>query len=133
VRFFQDPHSPHSHAIKYPAKYLQGTSDKGIILTPEKTNSIKLYANTDWFGNWRKKHSKVDELTTKSRTGFVLFFAGYPLQRGSNLQNMAALSTTEADYIALSKDLQKIPTISLIHELNDLKKSYVLNNCQSPL
>ena len=56
----------------------------------------------------------MDVSTAKSRTGYVISFAGCPVIWGSKLQTQIALSTTEAEYIALSQALRDaIPIMNL--------------------
>ena len=55
-----------------------------------------------------------------SCTGFVLFYGGSPLLWLSKLQTKVALSTAEAEYIALSQSLHDvIPLFGLLAELQD--------------
>ena len=59
-------------------------------------------------------------VTARSRTGFIIFYAGCPLIWASRLQTMIALSTTEAEYIALSTSLREvIPLMGMIRELKE--------------
>ena len=90
VRFAKGPRSSHSAAIIYLAKYLLGTADRGLILTPDKSKAIKLYVDANWSRNWRKKHSKVDGSTANSCTGFSLSFDGNQ-HWTSKLQTIVAL------------------------------------------
>ena len=53
-----------------------------------------------------------------SRTGYVIYYAGCPILWGSKMQPLVALSTTEAEYIALSSALREVIAImNLITEL----------------
>jgi hypothetical protein len=62
-----------------------------------------------------------DVSTTKSRTGYIISFAGCPITWASKLQTQIALSTTEAEYIALLQCLREvIPMINLTTEFNRL-------------
>ena len=60
-----------------------------------------------------------DPISTRSRTGFVVLYAGCPILWKSKIQSLTALSTTEAEYIALSAALREV--IGIIHLLQDLK------------
>ena len=51
--------------------------------------------------------SSIDPLSTHSRTGFVIYYAGCPIVWTSKIQTITALSTTETEYIALSSALQE--------------------------
>ncbi len=54
-----------------------------------------------------------------SRTGFVICYAGCPVLWTSKLQTEIALSTAEAEYIALSTAMREvIPFIYLLKELS---------------
>ena len=54
----------------------------------------------------------------KSRTGYVITFAGCPLLFVSKLQTEVALSTLHAEYVALSQSLRDLlPLKSLITEV----------------
>jgi hypothetical protein len=44
-----------------------------------------------------------DPVSFKSRTGYVILFMGAPLLWASKMQTQIALSTMEAEYIALSQ------------------------------
>ena len=63
-----------------------------------------------------------DPSTAKSRTGYVINYAGCPLYWGSKLQTCIALSTTEAEYVALSQALRDaIPIMNLLKEMREYK------------
>mgnify|MGYP001348368788 CR=1 FL=1 len=49
--------------------------------------------------------SSFDPLSTHSRTGFVILYAGCLILWKSKIQSITAFSTTEAEYIALSSAL----------------------------
>ncbi len=59
-----------------------------------------------------------DPSTAKSRSGWVVFYARCPIIFASRLQSQVALSTTEAEYIALSTALRDvIPIMELFGEM----------------
>ena len=61
-----------------------------------------------------------------SRTGFVIRYAGCPIGWCSKLQTEIALSTAEAEYIALSQALREvIPLMTLLQELNEIFPLYI--------
>ena len=100
-------------------KYLAGTRAEGIVLKPKKEISFEVYVDTDFAGNWNKMTAAEDESTSKSRTGYIIYFAGCPLIWASKLQTMQALSTTEAEYMALSEALRQV--IPMMHFMEELK------------
>ncbi|KAL7461491.1 hypothetical protein ACHAXS_001911, partial [Conticribra weissflogii] len=55
---------------------------------------------------------------TRSRTGFVILVAGCPILWKSTLQTEIALSTMEAEYVALSQSCKDLfPLLLLVEEL----------------
>ena len=121
ARFCEDPKEEHAKAIEFLVKYLAGTRDKGIELHPKGIPVIDVYADADFAGNWNKATAEFDPSTAKSRTGYLINFAGCPIHWASKLQTQIALSTTEAEYIALSQSLREaIPVMQLVHELREM-------------
>ena len=99
-------HRAHSaRAILFMCKYLCETRNKGIILDLQTEKSLEVYADADFAGNWNKSTAANDVSTAKSRTGYVITFAGCPILWASHIQTQIALSTTEAEYISLSESL----------------------------
>ena len=65
-------------------------------------------------GGWDKADSENPEAFL-SRTGYVLMYANCPVLFCSKLQTEIALSTTEAEYIALSQATRELlPFINLL-------------------
>jgi hypothetical protein len=111
-------------------RYLMLTREQGIILDPQDGKSFEVYADADFCGNWNRPTSMNDVSTAKSRTGYIISFYGCTITWASKLQTQIALSTTEADYIALSQSLMEvIPVINLMTEINMLG---VCNYCIIP-
>jgi hypothetical protein len=57
-----------------------------------------------------------DPSTAKSRSGWIIFYTGCPIIWASKLQSQVALSTTEAEYIALSMSLRDVLLITFLLE-----------------
>ena len=104
ARFCIDPKLSHERAIQRIGKYLIGTLDKGIIFKPDITKGVECFVDADFAGGWNQADA-IDAGSVLSRTGYVIMYAGCPLTWCSKLQTEIALSTTEAEYIALSKSL----------------------------
>jgi hypothetical protein len=69
---------------------------------------------------WNKTFAPVDPSTSKSRSGWIIFYAGRPVSWASKLQSQVALSTTEAEYIAMSQSLRDIiPIMGLLQEMRE--------------
>ena len=59
-------------------------------------------------------------MTAKSRSGWIVRFAGAPITWASKMQTITALSTTEAEYIALSTSLREvIPLMGILKEARE--------------
>ena len=71
----------------------------------------------DYAGNWHYNDAHVDPMISKSRSGWIVCFAGAPITWASKMQTITALSTTEAEYIALSMSLREvIPLMGILKE-----------------
>ena len=117
ARFCQDPKRSHGEAVEHIVKYLRDTRNEGIILKPQSSKSFDVFADADFVGNWHKMTAAHDSSTAKSRTGYVINYAGCPIAWTSKLQTVVALSSCEAEYISLSDSLRDtIPLMDLINE-----------------
>jgi histone deacetylase 1/2 len=116
ARFTANPKLSHAEAVKNIVRYLKGTREMGIILNPRE-QSLECFADASFGGDWHKLTAAHDRTTAKSRTGYVITYCGCPIVWASKLQTEIALSTTEAEYIALSTALREvIPMMDLIQE-----------------
>ena len=119
ARFSSDPRASHKMAILRIGRYLMATRSEGIVFEPDNS-SLELWCDADFSGNWREDIAHIDRNTAKSRTGFVVKYAGCPLTWASKMQTETALSTTEAEFIALSEGLRTvIPIMSLLEEMQE--------------
>jgi Reverse transcriptase (RNA-dependent DNA polymerase) len=117
ARFASNPKQEHTKAVKLIGRYLLGTRDQGIRCTPND-DSLSCYADAGFAGDWNAEIAESDSSTARSRTGFIITYAGCPLLWSSKLQTEIALSTTESEYISLSTALREvIPLQRLIEEL----------------
>ncbi len=120
AKYSSDPREPHGEAILYPVWYLKKTPDIGIRFKPNHEKGFECYCDADFSGNWNKQFAHVDPSTSKSRSGWIVFYAGCPVCWASKLQSQVALSTTEAEYIAMSQALRDvIPVMNLIQEMRE--------------
>ena len=121
ARFQCDPRLPHANAIKRIGRYLIGTRDKGLTFKPSNDLShFECYVDADFAGNYTAETCE-DPNSVKSRTGCVIKYAGCPITWFSRLQTEIALSTTEAEYIALSTAAREVlPLRELILEIKPI-------------
>jgi hypothetical protein len=117
ARFSVDPRLPHEQAVKRIVRYLKSTQDKGLIMRPDKTRGLECHVDADFAGGWSKQYTD-DASTCYSRTGYIIWYAGCPLIWASKMQTVIALSTTEAEYVALSAALRDVTFVmQLLDEL----------------
>ena len=117
ARFTHNPKHSHSVGVKRIIRYLQGTKDKGMILQPNSSLQADCYVDADFAGLWGVEHDQ-DPICVKSRTGYLITYKNCPLHWASKLQSQVALSTMEAEYIALSQSMRDlIPLREIIKEL----------------
>ena len=78
ARFNANPMLCHEKAVKYIARYLLGTQDKGIHYKPDPTKGLECYVDADFAGGWSSGDHTNPECVL-SRTGFVIMYAGCPI------------------------------------------------------
>ena len=87
--------------MEYIVCYLKGTSELGLSFKPDISKSFEYFDDADYCGNWSCSISETNPSTAKSRSGWIITFAGCPIIWKSKLQTHVATSTTMDEYIAL--------------------------------
>ncbi len=129
AKYSSDPRQSHGEAILYLVCYLKKTRNIGFKFTPDPTKGFECYCDSDFSVLWNKEFASVDPSTAKSRSGWIIFYAGCPVSWASKLQSQVALSTTEAEYIAMSQALLNvIPVINLLQEMREQTCQVICNN-----
>ncbi len=120
ARFCVDPKLSHERAVNRIGKYLLGTKDKGMFFRPDTSRGLECFVDADFAGGW--SHSNANDAeTVMSRTGYVITYAGCPIAWCSKLQTEIALSTTEAEYIALSQAMREVlPLMQLLKDIDEV-------------
>ncbi|XP_062179406.1 secreted RxLR effector protein 161-like [Phragmites australis] len=92
-RFMEEPHEDHLAAVKHILRYIAGTRDLGLFYARKKNQQPALlgFRDSDLAGD-------VD--SRKSTTGVLLFLGDSAISWQSTKQNLVALSSCEAEYIA---------------------------------
>lgn len=83
----------HWSAAKRVLRYLQGTKNYNLTYEKSKTKDIIGFSDSDWAG---------DKENRRSTTGFTFVLSNGPIAWESRRQKTTALSTCEAEYMALS-------------------------------
>ena len=68
---------------------------------------VECFVDADFAGLWNVEHND-NPVSSKSRTGFVMFIANCPVIWQSKLQVEMAMSTTEAEVVALSQAMREL-------------------------
>ena len=118
ARFSISPFLSHERAVHRIGKYLLGTAEFGLIFSPEISKGLEVFVDADFAGGWNKADAENAD-NVLSRTGFVIRLFGAPVLWASRLQTEIALSTAEAEYIALSTAMRAV--IPLMNMLDELK------------
>jgi hypothetical protein len=102
ARYMFCPKHLHELALKRTGCNLKQTSEQGMIISPScDVCKIDANLNTDFAGMFdHEEHT--DPACAKSCTRYTITFAGCPVLWQSKLQTETALSTMEAEIIALS-------------------------------
>uniref|UniRef100_A0A1J3I7B7 Retrovirus-related Pol polyprotein from transposon TNT 1-94 n=2 Tax=Noccaea caerulescens TaxID=107243 RepID=A0A1J3I7B7_NOCCA len=97
-RFMSNPGRDHWTAVKWVLRYLRGASQDCLTFTKNKDFSIEGFCDSDYATDLDKR---------RSVTGFIFKVWGNTVSWRSNLQSVVALSTTEAEYMALSSAVKE--------------------------
>lgn len=96
-----------TQAIIHLMKFIWNTRKRDVQFSGECVSLVG-YSDSDWAG---------DVLNKKSTSGFILYIGNGPILWQSKLQSIVALSSTEAEYVALSSTAKETTWIkSLLRE-----------------
>uniref|UniRef100_A0A1X7T3K7 Reverse transcriptase Ty1/copia-type domain-containing protein n=1 Tax=Amphimedon queenslandica TaxID=400682 RepID=A0A1X7T3K7_AMPQE len=110
ARYTAKPTSEHWKAVKHIFRYLIGTVNFGLLCS--RTSSICVgYSDSDWGGD-------LDD--RKSTSGYIFQIGGGAVSWQSRKESCVALSTSEAEYIALTSAAQE--AIWLRHLLSEIEQ-----------
>ena len=120
-----NPGKVHWQALKWMLRYLKGSSEYGIIyrgFEDQTMDSLVGYCDSDYASNRDSR---------KSQTGYIFTLFRSAVTWKSNLQSVVALSTTEAEYIALTDAVKESFWLKGIMEDLGIRQKKVVVNCDS--
>lgn len=97
-RFCQNPGKIHWSAVKRIFRYLKGTLAAKLEFSKTGNGNLEGYSDAGWAN---------DNTDRRSVTGYAFTLQGAPISWQSRKQKTVALSTTEAEYMALSAAIQE--------------------------
>ena len=108
-QFMKNPSNEHWAGVKRVLRYVKGTLDYGLRFVNSDTFELSGYSDSDWAGCVESR---------KSTSGFVFQVGKCCVSWSSKKQPVVALSSTEAEYIALCRAAQE--TVWLRNLLRDV-------------
>jgi hypothetical protein len=118
ARYMFNPRKSHEEALKRIGRYLKATRHRGLIINPSSTGlKIDAYPDADFAGMYGYENP-TDPSCVKSRTGYVINVCDCPVLWQSKLQSETALSTMEAEIVALAGCARElIPIIQMVNTM----------------
>ena len=98
ARYSANPSSQHWSAVKRIMRYLRGSAEFGVMYVQGEQSELMGYSDSDWAGD-------LDD--RKSTSGYVFLLSGAAVSWRSKKQSCVALSTAEAEYMALASAAQE--------------------------
>lgn len=93
AQFTSRPSPEHITAVKRIFRYLNGTRNLGLVYQSDGSNALVGHTDADW---------GMDLDTRRSTSGYVFTLAGGAISWSSKRQRSVALSSMEAEYMALA-------------------------------
>lgn len=120
ARYMFCPRLSHEKALRRIGRYLKATRGRGLVLNPSKQLKIDNYPDADFAGLYG--HEEVTDPTcVKSRTGYVITVADCPVLWQSKLQTETALSTMEAEIVAMAHSCRELfPIMDMVQLLGSV-------------
>ena len=122
-RYMHNPGKGHWQAVKWILRYILGTVDVGLVFEQDKMNHCAVgYVDSDYAGDLDK---------CRSTTAYVFTLASGAVSWKSNLQHTIALSTTEAEYMAVTEGAKEALWLRGLLEDLGVIQDYVDVYCDS--
>jgi len=112
----------HLTQVKRIIKYINGTTDYGILYSHSENSRLIGYWDADWAGS-------ADDI--KSTSGGWLFLRNNLVSWFSKKQNYVSLSTAEAEYIAAGSSYSQLVWMKQMLEEYDVKQGVLTFNCDN--
>ena len=127
ARFVSNPGQMHWKGVKHIMRYLRGTANYGLRISSQQpeTNLPQVYGFVD--STWGD-----DKDSRKSRSGYVFFLESVPISWKTTLQQIVALSSAEAEYVALASAVKEALWLcSLLRQMGFEQQEATLIYCDN--
>ncbi|KAI4331921.1 hypothetical protein L6164_016867 [Bauhinia variegata] len=122
-RYMHNPGKEHWQAVKWILRYILKTLDVGLIFEKNDVGQhIVGYCDSDYAGDLDK---------CRSTTGYVFTLAKAPISWKSTLQSTVALSTTEAEYMAITEAVKEAIWLQGLLEDLGVSQKHIVVYCDS--
>lgn len=125
-RFMANPGKAHWQALKWILRYIRGSLGRVLVYggarNSRRTTAIEGFVDSDYAGCLDSR---------KSLTGFVFTAFGTAISWKASLQKVVALSTTEAEYIALTEAVKESLWLEGIAKELKIQNEVITVHCDS--
>ncbi|GJT34377.1 retrotransposon protein, putative, ty1-copia subclass [Tanacetum coccineum] len=123
-RYLANPGKNHWEAVKWILKYLRGTANVGLVYGTNRGNHVDVTGFVD--SDYAKDPDKG-----RSITGYAFLVQGCVVSWKATLQHVVALSTTEAEYMALTEAVKEAIWLRGLLEELGVELNTVAVNCDN--
>ncbi|XP_038981679.1 secreted RxLR effector protein 161-like [Phoenix dactylifera] len=121
-RYMDKPGKAHWSAVKWILRYLKDTSNLGLVFSAQSNCTVTGFSDSDYASDLDRR---------RSLTGYVFTPSGCAVSWKATLQPTVALSTTEAEYMALTEAAKEAIWLrGLVQDLG-LEQDRLDINCDS--
>ncbi|KAL0331355.1 UNVERIFIED_CONTAM: Retrovirus-related Pol polyprotein from transposon TNT 1-94 [Sesamum angustifolium] len=125
-RYMSNAGLPHWEALKWLLRYLNGSANRGLIFS-------KCAKGVDLTGYVDSNYAN-DRDSRRSTTSYIFTLCGSCITWKSELQQIVALSTTEAEYIAATEAFKEALWLEgIVKEIGFLKQKITIFSFQSAI
>ena len=121
-RFMSKPGKVHWEAVKWIMRYLRGSTDVCLVFEGQKNRGVVGYVDSDYAGDLDKR---------RSLTGYIFTVFGCTISWKATLQSTVALSTTEAEYMALTEAVKESIWVQGLLDSFGLNQHVPIVHCDS--
>ncbi|KAG7348654.1 hypothetical protein IV203_017359 [Nitzschia inconspicua] len=93
-------------------KFVIDTKDRGVLIKPDKNRGVIAYCDSDFAGDMGNR---------RSITGFLISLFGVPISWKSKQQGGVTLSSSEAEYYAISEVSMELKFIVMVMDFLDIE------------